>query len=431
MRRLLALFVLWVLVGGFAPAQTSAPDAAAASPAGAPDAELDRIAAWMTGDFDTFSQVDEDEAAGRAYKHLRAVMHIAPHAIEGLTAPEVRTFYVEQAAAGAEATPYRQRVYALTRRDGVPVNRIYKIKQPERFVGGHADPAKLAALTLAEIDLEEGCDLVWTRMSDALYAGITGVGGTCRSTWRGGAYAVSQVQLTPWSVTSLDQGFDDRGEHKWGPKPGTIGHVFLKRGTADTALVDAFVQAHGGREGEALWALQGTLYRVAENGTYEPLQGVVGYRACAIAPAAGGDASLSVREVLALSDLKHKKLAADAAPVQGAFAVRLTARTAAEGAARITGAGEGDGRRLALGPYEIAGRDTERIEVEASAGRSSTLQIQRDTTWSGLGRVHLVLTGRPVGSLDVAAAASRALRELVDRQRATGSAGAAAPRRDN
>ena len=35
--------------------------------------------------------------------------------------------------------------------------------------------------------------------------------------------------LKPTSITSLDRGFDEAGALKWGPRPGTIGHVFRRR----------------------------------------------------------------------------------------------------------------------------------------------------------------------------------------------------------
>jgi hypothetical protein len=52
---------------------------------------------------------------------------------------------------------------------------------------------------------------------------------TCRTTLRGATHVVSRVELTADSITSLDQGFDDTGAHKWGPPPGANGHVFVRR----------------------------------------------------------------------------------------------------------------------------------------------------------------------------------------------------------
>lgn len=199
----------------------------------APDAEAETLASWMTGTFDTFDQVARDEAAKAPYRHVRAVMQILPLDLPGLTAgTNGRAFYVEQASADALDRPYRQRVYLLFRRDGALVNRIHRLKDPAPFAGAAADPSKLKALAADQALPEEGCDLVWARASGELYEGAAGLGGTCRTAWRGATRAVSLVKMTPSSITSLDVGFDDAGVQKWGPPPGNVGHVFVKRGSA-------------------------------------------------------------------------------------------------------------------------------------------------------------------------------------------------------
>jgi len=218
---LLALAVAGVVQGQPALAPTQPPIPA--------DRELVRLTTWMTGTFDTFEQVAADEAAKADYVHMRVVMHIVPARIAGLSTPDTVTLYVEQAAADTPEAPYRQRVYHVTRREGALVNRTYRLTEPAAFVGAHARPELLAKLTADRLSLEEGCDLVWTRIDHALYSGIAGLNGTCRTSWRGATRATSQVLLSPGSITSLDQGFDDAGVQRRGPKPGTIGHVFRKR----------------------------------------------------------------------------------------------------------------------------------------------------------------------------------------------------------
>jgi hypothetical protein len=160
---------------------------------------------------------------------MRAVMHIARATIPGLSAPGALAFYVAQAAAETQDKPYRQRVYVLTRIEGRAVNRIYRLKAPEKYVGAHEKPELLAALTPDDLQLEEGCDLVWTRVSRKLYTGVAGAAKTCRTSWRGASYVVSHVEMTPTTITSLDQGFDDAGAHKWGPPLGAAGHIFTRR----------------------------------------------------------------------------------------------------------------------------------------------------------------------------------------------------------
>jgi hypothetical protein len=218
-----SLLLVTALIGASVP-----PGAARDEPPTPSDPELDRLAEWMSGEFDTFAQVEEDEARGAEYTHLRVVMRIVPVTVKGLS-ETARAFYVEQAAAEAQDRPYRQRVYLLQRRDGRPVNRIYRLRDPERFVGAHADPDRLSTLASGDLELSEGCDLVWTRAHDGLYRGVAGAERSCPTSLRGATWALSRVEMTPTTLTSLDQGFDDEGQHRWGPPPGVIGHVFVKR----------------------------------------------------------------------------------------------------------------------------------------------------------------------------------------------------------
>lgn len=234
LRSLPVLLAVALLLPLAATAQGTEPSAA---PAPAPDAELLQLAGWMTGTFDTFAQVDRDEKAKSPYKHLRAVMHVVPAELPELSGPSAgKLFYVEQAAADALDRPYRQRLYLLFRRDGVLVNRVFRLRDPAPLVGAASDPSKLKRLTADGALAEEGCDLVWARVDGARYQGTAGLGGTCPTAWRGATKAVSVVQMTPDSITSLDLGFDDAGAQKWGPPPGNVGHVFVRRGKSSPAM---------------------------------------------------------------------------------------------------------------------------------------------------------------------------------------------------
>jgi hypothetical protein len=140
-----------------------------------------------------------------------------------------RAFYLEQALAGSEDEPYRQRVVLLTRLDGRLVNRLYRLKRPAALVGAWREPKRLGALVPAEMELDAGCDLAWTPAWPDRFAGVAGEGGSCRTQARGATHVVSRVELRADGLTSLDQGFDDAGAHKWGPPPGTAGHAFARR----------------------------------------------------------------------------------------------------------------------------------------------------------------------------------------------------------
>jgi len=194
------------------------------------DAELELLAQWMTGDFDTFAQVAADETAKTAYRHDKVILHLAPVQIKGFFDDGAsKTFYLEQAQADTPAQPYRQGIYLLTRVDGKIVNRTYRIRDAAKLVGAHADPKLLKQITADQLTPVEGCEVTFAKAGDALYRGVMGEGKTCKTTRRGATYMVSHGELTPSATITLDQGFDDAGIHKWGPPPGVVGHIFVKR----------------------------------------------------------------------------------------------------------------------------------------------------------------------------------------------------------
>ncbi|MBK8148605.1 MAG: chromophore lyase CpcT/CpeT [Acidobacteria bacterium] len=203
----------------------------AAGPAIAQSAKIDKnlkqLGSWMTGSFDTFGQVDEDEEADAKYRHIRALLHVTPVDI-----PELRdglAFYVENQQAEARTKPYRQRVYFLTRIDGKITLRIFRISKPEDLINAHKRREALKSLSFDRLSPEVGCDLTYERAGKDLFKGRTTGGKACRSSLRGATYTYSESEIGPRRWINLDQGFDDAGNHKWGPPPGTIGHIFLKR----------------------------------------------------------------------------------------------------------------------------------------------------------------------------------------------------------
>ncbi len=126
------------------------------------DAEIQRIAEWMSGSYDNFEQAAKDEAANTAYKHIRAMAHLAAVSIKGLSDDGFsRTIYIEQALAESADKPYRQRIYLITRKDGNIINRTYKIANPQDLIGAYKNPEQLAKITLDRLTAEENCDLIW------------------------------------------------------------------------------------------------------------------------------------------------------------------------------------------------------------------------------------------------------------------------------
>lgn len=192
------------------------------------DKEIKTFAAWMTGSFDTFAQVDDDEENNRPYRHIRAILHVQPVQIAGLQ--DALALYVENQAAETRTKPYRQRVYIIKRNAaGKIIVEIHRIANQDEVVNAYKNPALLQKITLDKLTHEKGCDMTFERVNKNLFRGSAGLEKTCKSTLRGATHTVSNTELTPTQLTNLDQGFDDEGNHKWGPPPGTIGHIFRRR----------------------------------------------------------------------------------------------------------------------------------------------------------------------------------------------------------
>lgn len=189
-----------------------------------PDQELAAIAAWLPGTYDTFAQAAADESGGTAYRHVRAVLRITPITLAG-SAPGTRAFYLEQALADNERAPYRQRVIVVRRLDGALMNELYRLKQPQPWIGFDGR----ATISTSDLEREPGCDAYWTRASETAFRGSAGIRGRCPSTLRGASHAVSSFVLTEDKFTTLDQGIDDAGAVQWGPPAGDPGHIFVKR----------------------------------------------------------------------------------------------------------------------------------------------------------------------------------------------------------
>lgn len=191
------------------------------------DKEVRDLGKWMTGNWDTFAQVEEDEATDTKYKHIRALLHVVPITISELK--DGLTFYVENQDSASRPRPYRQRIYWLFRQNGKIILRIFRIKDDKDFINAHKNPSVLKILTFDRLTAEEGCDLTYEKVNKNLYKGSNGMSKTCKSTLRGATWTHSESEISPDKWVNLDQGFDDANNHKWGPPPGTVGHIFRRR----------------------------------------------------------------------------------------------------------------------------------------------------------------------------------------------------------
>ncbi|QOJ00806.1 MAG: hypothetical protein HRU70_09995 [Phycisphaeraceae bacterium] len=175
-------------------------------------AELSRVAGWMTGSFSSRAQAWRD----REFRDIRLhAVRIWPNRNDGVW------LYVEQAEAERPTRPYRQRVYRLRIQDnGLIVSDVLTLPgEPLRFAEAWKDVSRLGGLTPADLTAKPGCEVVLKRTADDLYEGGT-VGEGCASELGGAAYATSDVRVGPDGLDSWDRGFDASGKQVWGSVKG-------------------------------------------------------------------------------------------------------------------------------------------------------------------------------------------------------------------
>jgi hypothetical protein len=117
--------------------------------------------------------------------------------------------YTEQGEA-KNYTPYRQRVYLITRQDSVLLQRTFLIKDTGRFSITNAD-----IISTSDLEYKQGCDIIIRRETYTMYKGSTD-GNSCTATFRGSTYTTSTFMVTPHAVVSWERGWDNQHRQIWG-----------------------------------------------------------------------------------------------------------------------------------------------------------------------------------------------------------------------
>ncbi len=195
------------------------------APAGARQAAKDLmlLQSWMTGSFSSRSQASRDTS----YRDLR--LHVAP-IWPAMSA--AHWFYVEQAAAGHEKTPERQRVWRLSLRDdGRYEIADFTLPSPSRVVGAWSEPVekRLARVTPDSLQQREGCTVWLRKQRDQFAGGTEGKGCTAEpGGTEGSAYSTSELQVRPDRLILLDRGWDAGGKQVSGAQKGGSEFVRMK-----------------------------------------------------------------------------------------------------------------------------------------------------------------------------------------------------------
>ena len=130
--------------------------------------------------------------------------------------------YVEQAVAGYQEKPYRQRVYHVQETfPGKFESAIYTLSDPLRFAGKPEAVEKLHPDSLTE---KSGCAVQLIKKGNSFVGGT--VGENCPSDRRGATYTTSEVVVKRKLLVSWDRGYNDKKEQVWGAEKG--GYRFVK-----------------------------------------------------------------------------------------------------------------------------------------------------------------------------------------------------------
>lgn len=133
--------------------------------------------------------------------------------------------YVEQAVTANLESPYRQRIYKLSKSGDTFISTIYTLQQAPRFVNKYNDPQFFEQFDESLLVERSGCD-VYLKKQDGAYIGET-KNDTCLSSLRGATYATSKVSIYKDKIVSWDQGFDQAGNQVWGAEK--EGYIFIRK----------------------------------------------------------------------------------------------------------------------------------------------------------------------------------------------------------
>jgi hypothetical protein len=178
---------------------------------------LQRLGNYMAGNYSSAKQHKADTA-----NYFNIKLQVTPiwkARKDGLW------FYVEQAVAGSETKPYRQRVYHLTENDNhIYESAVFTFAAPLRFANSVSFFEK--SFSPDSLKQREGCSVFLKEAGKNKFTGGT-EGKACASERQGAAYATAEVEISEKELRSWDRGFNDKGEQVWGATKG--GYLFVKQ----------------------------------------------------------------------------------------------------------------------------------------------------------------------------------------------------------
>ncbi|GAB4161876.1 MAG: hypothetical protein Tsb0033_20040 [Winogradskyella sp.] len=179
------------------------------------DSKLMELFALMQGSFNSEIQSEIDSTYYNISLHMYPIWEDKGHFL-----------YVEQALNSMQNKPYRQRIYEVSQlNDSTFSSAVYTLNVDSLWIGKWKTPKAFDSISIKNIALKEGCEVILKRISENHYIGKTG-DTTCVSTMRGASFARSEVEILEDKILSWDRGFDANGNYVWGAEKGA--YIFNK-----------------------------------------------------------------------------------------------------------------------------------------------------------------------------------------------------------
>lgn len=192
--------------------------------------EVITLAQWLAGEFDNQRQAIDNPAW---FVHLRWWHRPLPFRVNGCVA-----LFAEQANALYLDRPYRQRVLVLQEGNTPDQLKVqyFGLVNPERALGGGANPTILKGLTAEDLELLPGCTLTVTRKGDC-YRGEPDPNAQCCFQYGGQTrHVILGFEVTEQQFLSFDRGVEpESGRSLWGAVMGP--YEFSKCGDFSAELV--------------------------------------------------------------------------------------------------------------------------------------------------------------------------------------------------
>lgn len=172
--------------------------------------DLDLLASWMTGDFSSEAQADTSSDPYH-YAVSMKMVRIWHERTDGYW------LYIEQAQMGED--PYRQRIYHVMDSGDQLMDEIYRMPNPDQYVGNWSadDTSIFDTLSVETLEEADGCEVYFDFDMEAnMFVGGT-QGENCESSIPGVVYITSDVEVTETYLSSWDLGYNANGDIVMGP----------------------------------------------------------------------------------------------------------------------------------------------------------------------------------------------------------------------